>query len=257
MTGYEEDIMIPEPDNEKKEETRKLFLTNFQQRRLTDVEFILGQIKFINKKMWIGQFVVFVLLCVFSNWYIGLDEVDYRSYSFISTMTPALFVFQIDELSKLFNRKRLELEMATRFSVKKLMLSRMIVLGMTDLFVMMGWIAGLHIISGKDYWDLLLYTAVPFNLTVIGLFFLINIVSEASSYQFAALSYMALICGVFAALPVWRQFIYAPDNQIWWVVLLIISSGLCIYMIYRVWNLFSVYGNCVKIRERDIYGINN
>lgn len=257
MTGYEEDIMIPEPDNEKKEETRKLFLANFQQRRLTDVEFIFGQIKFINKKMWVGQFAAFVLLCVFSNWYIGVDEVDYRIYSFISTITPVLFIFQIDELSKLFNRKRLELEMATRFSVKKLLLSRMIVLGMTDLFVMAGWIAGLHRISGKGYWNLLLYTSVPFNITVIGLFFLVNVVNEGYSYHFAALSYMALICGAFTVLPRWRQLLYEPDNQIWWIVMFVVSSGLCIYMIYRVWNLFSDYGSCVKLRERDIYGINN
>lgn len=251
MAGYEEYTMIPKPDNEKKEEARKLFLASFEKKRMTDIEFIWGQVRFISTRMWIGQLAALALLCICAKRYIQSPDANYCVESFISTMTPVFVIFQVDEIGNIFRRKMLELEATMRFSVKKQLLSRMIILGITDLILMAVWIVALHLMSEKAYVNLLMYTLVPFNITVTGLFFLLNFTGEGYAYRYMALSYMALVCGVFTVLPRWKNVIYAPDYQFLWVILFVVSTGLCICMMGSLWHLYSDNN---RLRERKYYG---
>ena len=69
----------------------------------------------------------------------GMQE--YRLYSLIAMVTPVLFVFQIEQFAKIYQQSMLEIELTTRFSLKKLLLARLLIFGTVDLFALAGWIA--------------------------------------------------------------------------------------------------------------------
>lgn len=230
-----EHYQIPAPAQERKEETRACLLDIKQSYQMTDLQFIFGQIGFIKPHTWIGQLAVLVLICLLLRCFLGIGYTDYRILSMVSTLTPMLLVFHIEEFARICYHSMLEIEMATKYSIKKLMLSRMCILGIVN-FVMLGvFITFLNIYLDVSLFGILLYSLVPFNITVIGLFYLLKYLGRGL-YGYWALSYTVFVCALFMIVPRIEPLIYSSDNQNIWMLVCIVSLCVLVKTIKETWK---------------------
>lgn len=228
---------LPEANLERKEETRKELHKLQTFGNMTDVQFVTGQIRFIPIRTWIGQFAVLVLICfVLCNL---RENTDRQMLSVLSAMTPLLLVFQIEELSKVFYKSMLEIEFATKYSLKKLLLSRMCILGSVDVLVI-----GILMIVLRAYYEeslilLLLYSLVPFNITVIGLLYLLKLLN-GRKYGYYACAYTAFVSACFIMLEQYRPFLYSKNQQDIWMIGLFVTTGM---LVKSIWSFQKEIGN--------------
>ena len=221
---------IPEPDMAKKEQARKKMICEMEQYRMTDLQFICGQIRFVRPSLWVVQ-MLFWLVVSTGMYRLQSDGIqEFRMYSLIAMVTPVLFVFQIEQFAKIYQQSMLEIELTTRFSLKKLLLARLLIFGTVDLFVLAGWIAFWHVGTESDLWRIALYSLVPFNLMVAGLFALLRF-EHSGHYSYIAISYMAVLGGLFDVLARWQPGIYGTENELWWFAVLLVTLLLGIWSV--------------------------
>lgn len=242
MTGEEMELkkrlkqyQVPAPDRKRKEKTRALLQDMRQPCRMTDRQFILGQIGFIRPHTWIGQLAVFVVICMILYGLLEIGYRDYRILSVVSAMTPMLLVFHIEEFAKICYKSMLEIEMATKYSLKKLVLSRMCILGTADLLVLGGFVTFLNIYLDESLFGILLYSLVPFNLTVIGLIYLLKYAGKGM-YGYQALAYTGCVCVCFVMIAFYRPLVYSRENKDMWLLVCIASLLVLVKVIREVWK---------------------
>lgn len=235
---------IPEPDLAKKEQTRKKIICEMEQWRMTDIQFICGQIRFVKPYLWLVQMLFWLLVsvCMYRLQLDGMQE--FRLYSLIAMVTPVLFVFQVEQFAKIYQQSLLEIELTTRFSLKKLLLARLLIFGTVDMFVLAGWIAFWHVGTESDLWRIALYSLVPFNLMVAGLFVLLRF-EHSGHYSYIAISYIAVLGGLFDVLARWQPGIYGTENEIWWGAVLVIT------LLLGIWSV------CVLLKYNAEKGVQN
>ena len=226
---------IPAPDLGKKEKSKALLLEIRQSYQMTDIQFLLGQIHFIRPYTWIGQLAILVVICWIFHYLIGIGYTDYRILAMISISTPVLLLFHIEEFARICYKSMLEIEMATKYSLKKLLLSRMCILGMVDLAMLGGFILFLNICLDVSLFGILLYSLVPFNFTVIGLLYLLKY-SGSGKYGYQAFSYTVFVCACFVIIPHYEPLIYSSDNQNIWFLVCIVSLCILVRTIRNVWK---------------------
>lgn len=231
-----ENYRIPEADEKARERGRKQLSEAEIPYRMTDMQFILGQIGFIRLRTWIGELLV--LGMAFTLMYCcrtKLGYTDYRMFSLLSTMTPLFLVLHIEEFARICYKSMLEIEMATRYSLTKLVLSRLSILGVVDLIVMGSWIASLNMLLDESLIEILLYSLVPFNLTVIGMLYLLKY-SEKGRYGYQAFAYTAFVCTCFIAVPHYRPAVYSSRYLNIWMLVCIISLFVLVKILKEVWK---------------------
>lgn len=231
-----EHYRIPVPNQKTKDECKKQLQGLKLSYRMTDRQFILGQIGFIRPHIWFGQMAILfvasvVILCFIKE----LQYTNYRQLSLLSTMTPLFLVFHIEELAKVYNKSMLEIEMAAKYSLKKLVLSRLCILGITDLVVMSGWILFLNSCLKESLFGILLYSLVPFNITVAGMLYLLKY-SGKGMYAYQALSYTAFVCACFIVIPHYRPLIYNSSYQDIWLLAYVLSLFVLVKNIKELWK---------------------
>ncbi|MDE6434397.1 MAG: hypothetical protein K2L07_09230 [Lachnospiraceae bacterium] len=225
---------LPPVNERKKEETRDLLQRQVSESRMTDAEFIWGQLGFIKPHTWIGQLGVFVVLCIVV-YRLRPYYTDYRFYALFSTVTPLLLVCHIEELARVCYKSTLEIEMAAKYSLKKLLLSRLFILGIVDL-LMFCLFAGFLIWQFEiSILSILLYCLVPFQITVIGLLYLLKFAGRGL-YGYQACAYTGLVCVCFVILSHYRPKIYSIDSQMYWVMAVLAAFVVLVWVAKDIWK---------------------
>ena len=231
---------IPEPDMEKKEQTKMLLKKANMTFHMTDMQFILGQMGFIRWRVWIGQFVMLLVICMIIRSHVMTYTMNYLALPMISALAPLLLVFNIEEIARISYRSMLEIEMVAKYSLKKLMLSRLCILGVTDLIMLTVFILYLNMYSEKGLFLIVLYSLVPFNITVIGLLHLLKY-QKKGRYDYMALAYTLLVCVIFVLAPQRRPVFYSGAYDNIWILAFLISFGILLRKLLSVWKHV---GNC-------------
>lgn len=226
---------IPEPDREKREQTKKLLRETDVVFHMTDRQFVFGQMGFIRRRVWIGQFALLAIICMVLCTYLMTNIMDYMVLPMFSALTPLLLVFNIEELARISYRSMLEIEMATKYSLKKLMLSRLCILGITDLVVLTAFIFLLNMYLGNSLYLIVMYSLIPFNITVIGLLHLLKYQSKGR-YDYMALAYTLIVCVVFVTVPQRKPVLYSGAYENIWTLVFLLSFGLLIKKLLSVWR---------------------
>lgn len=239
---------IPAPDQSAKESCKEELRKIKMPYQMTDGQFILGQLGFIKPYIWFGQIAI-LFVALIAILYFG-KELPYTSYtqlSLLSAMTPLFLIFQIEELAKIYNRSMLEIEMATKYSLKKLVLSRLCILGITDLAVLGVWIFFLNCYLKENLFGILLYTLVPFNITVAGMLYLKY--SGKGMYAYQALSYTVFVCVCFIVIPHERPLIYNSRYLDIWMLMYVLSLFGLVKNIKELWKNME-HGERLLMTER-------
>lgn len=197
------------PESQRK----KAFLNNIRQPGIGYFKFILLQAAYIRKWVWGLSFAVFAVALI------GGSFMDREVIWVLSALMPYLAAVSIAENVRSEVYGMAELEMASRFSLKSVVLARMGILGVFHL-VLLGLLVPLGYMHGvSTALQTGVYLLVPYLLTNAGGLWLVRkIRSRETSY--VCMGYAIII----SAFPIVSKYtitlLYQPEVFGWWLVLL-------------------------------------
>ena len=200
----EEAFRAPEP--KRKQE----FLKKLPIRRISFRQFIWIQAAYIKKSTWLLSFGIFTAALV------GGGILEKNMLWFLSAMMPFLAVSAIAESSRSELYGMAELEMATRFSLRSVVLARMGILGLLHFAVLC---AAAILGGGGTFLQMGVYLLVPYLLTDVGgLWFARKFHGREAFYACLCL---ALVVGI---LPMVSEYLmqtwYHREVFGWWLAIL-------------------------------------
>lgn len=179
--------------------------------------FVAAQFFYIGKWGWyssLGVFFIALFLCEYT---------DKNVLWIFSAIVPFLAVTLMAEGLRSQSYGMAELELATRFSLKSLILARMAIMGIGHLFLLnlitfLGCRQG-----GLSFWHTGVYLLVPYLLTnVSGLYLARRIRGRECIYGILA------VATVVAVVPFVGKLLYKEGFFIWWLVALAVLGVLAV-----------------------------
>lgn len=212
----------PLPDENKKNQTvlKAAVLTSRlspAESTMSFGEFFLSQIKFIRKKVWLGQFFTLIFCTAVIFYSSGTNSI-----SLISALVPLIFTFGVGELSRAFQYKTAEMELSTPFTLNQVMLSRLTILGLTDVLVLTFIIIMTAVFFPISIFRIFMYLCVPFLITSFGCLCILNYVhTKECNYYCIALG-VFVMAGSFALSEI-APSLYEASLISGWFILFAIS----------------------------------
>lgn len=198
------------------------------------------QIRFIRKKVWFMQFFT-VVLCGFM---LRNHSEAKNTVGMISAFLPFLFLASTGELSRAFVYHTAEMELSTRFTLYQVMLSRITILGLTDVFLLtiMSAVATTYLSANLLF--IFMYFCVPFLVTSFGCLFILNHVHTGECNYYCG-AWGGSVVAVSFCLAKWMPALYEA-SLIWcWCVLFVIA------LLGAGFESYSLLKNC----KRDVLGM--
>lgn len=221
----------PKPVHEKE------FVKQFPRPAISTASFIVSQIGYIPKYVWIASFAV--LLTALAG--AGLFEKDMLWV--ISALIPFIAVSFVTENARSDTYRMTEFEMAARFSLKGIIFARMGILGIFHFFILTLLIPISAIYSSATVFQAGLYLLVPYLLTnFTGLWAVRKIYGRESIY--ACMGIAISVSGLNMFSKTIFPYIYTDEYNLNWLILLLIIGILVIIELHKnlkqteelVWN---------------------
>lgn len=220
--------LLPQSSKDSQEQTIRKARLKMNRYEGTDStnsfwDFFMNQFLFIRKSVWIMQFsltALFVFIIV-------LRGGDLSPISHISALVPLLFLSWAKELSRSLTYGTAELEITTRFTLRQVLLSRIVIMGLTDIFILTfcslfsAWKFSLGISQT------IMYIFVPFLLTATGCLFILNHLSLSRSNWYCG-GWCGMIMISFFYFSYWEGKIFTRALLLGWYVAFFISLILII-----------------------------
>ena len=216
-----------------KPERKRTFTRQMGIQKINLFHIVLMQARYISKWVWIfsGVFLaIAVLMAQCTEW---------KYVSMILGFIPFLVMLTVTESTNSYVHGMEELELSARFSLKSIVLARMMMLGLGNFVVL----AGVMFVLRNQMQINIAYVLAPYFLTAGGgLYIARNMRGKDST--FACFSLAALVCVLQLYLPWQFTFITEPPNTWMWVCLCVIGIMFTVRESYRtirmtedlVWN---------------------
>lgn len=216
-----------------KPQRKQAFIRQFGVKKINLFPLAVMQIRYISKWVWI----VSALFCGFT--YASIQVMETRYVSMIFALIPFLVMVSITESMRSYRYGMEELESSARFSLKSIVMVRMLILGIANLIVL---IAIMKILSGKLEFHIL-HIFASYFMTASGGFYIVRKIrgNESTFFCFT----LAMVVSVLQILLPW-QFteIYLPIYTPLWFVVCAMGMIITIRESYRtirmtedlVWN---------------------
>lgn len=212
-------IALEAPAPRRKEQ----FLKNLprEEHGVSNLAFMLSQAAYIQKGVWL----ISVLVLAGAVW--GAGYYRQEAVCVVSALMPFVAVSTLVENARSTVHNMAELEMASRFSLRSVLLARMSIMGLVHLLlfaIIVPFVGNTQMVSlGRTG----VYLLVPYLLTnVLGLYFSRKFHGLGKSYFFLGIACMVSVLG-FAArgmLPI----LYDSQQFGWWIVALLLLVGMAI-----------------------------
>lgn len=217
----------PEPKHKSE------FIKKYRYNEISSVSFLLSQIRFIRKWVWAVSVVLFAGLVVSCEFLIRRQA----SVWLISALVPFIAVTAFAESTKSLTYEMDELEKATRFSVKSILLARMEIIGFFHLIlffvlsVIVRGYTGIHFIRNG------IYLLVPYLLTnFICMLFVRGNPRGAELIQIYTKAAVFISAAIFIAER-YLSFLYQERYFIWWMVAFVLLFAATVREYGgRIWN---------------------
>lgn len=225
---------VPEPDRQEKEK----FLRMLPQPQISILKFIFIQASYIRKQtLFLSILLLFPALQ-------GANSIRTGDLWVASAFIPFLGLLAVAESTRSTTYGMGEFEMATRFSLKSIVLARMSVLGLLDAFILCCFIPLCYIDSNLSIIQTGVYLLVPYLLTVnISLWITRHFHGREVIYACVSVAAMVSVANV--VLCTGADYVYQFYYLKWWLILSVLLVGEMIYEAYRTikqteelaWNL--------------------
>lgn len=202
--------------------TRKReFLNRIPQSKISNLAFLRVQITYIPQYVW-GTFGIILGIAILGGCFLEQDILWV-----ISALIPFIALTAVTEHVRSEVYLMAELEMSARFSLKSVLLARMMILGMVHLILMMLLIPICTIYNAVSVFQTGLYLLVPYVLTsAIGLWGTRKIQGRESMYW--CMGTAIGISGMNLFIQNIFPIVYEMKYSVIWLVVLIISVAIII-----------------------------
>lgn len=247
---YMRQYTIPPYDHQKMQQTvrltRQAYRERLLSRRISFWEFIRMQVHFIGRWVWLAQAsLVFGFFILLTMHHFGQTDLQHILLLF-SAISPMIAFIGFPELLKSYAHEMDEIESCSRFSMRKLMGARMLILGLSDLFCLTVILAISSLHSSTIILRFLFYLFVPFNLTCCGcLTVLSHVKSRQGGYYCGAICILCM--AVFIGLSLVKKYYEAVTTGIWAAMFIMTL----IYIVVEVVQAFRSF-NCYCSKEETI-----
>ena len=199
--------------------------------------FLVLQIKFIGWKIWLLQGLVLAVLCYFLTVIFGEDLYKIKRYSAVSICSISIMILMmaVPFIQRSLRYKMHESEMATYFSSVRLLIAKLLMIGIGDIFILNGI---LLLIVFKNYLSIgsaLLYVIFPFLLTSWGFMYLLGHIPQ-QLFSPCCIGLCAILYICIALLNKFVPIVFQQTFSAAWaavcLVLLLLCSSQFRYIIY-------------------------
>ena len=200
------------PAPKRKEE----FINLVNPSKMSVGRFLLTQMGYIRKSTWV--IFALILICIAVSPFV----LDYATLWFISALMPILAMSLVTESARSERYNMAEIEAATRFSLRSVIMARMVILGAINLIaILTATPIGVKFCNFES-WTSGLYVVTPFFLTAsIGLSLVRKIKGQAGFYAVMAEAFLISIVMLLnknAALGV-----YSPGAAKLWGIVTVVA----------------------------------
>lgn len=206
--------------------SRKAFFDSENRRRISYIEFMTQQIRYIRKFWWILQFVVIAGLYIFIT--AADSTMDMRRM--LGAAAPLFAILMVPELWKNQNAQSIEVETASYFSLRQIYAARMTAFALADGLLLTAFVisAAAGGIMGAE--EILIQFLLPMTVTCCICFRMLC--SEAVSSEYIAI-FLSLMWTGFWMLVVVDDVIYDRISMPLWAAVLILSIAYFAYVVRK------------------------
>lgn len=222
-----------QPKEEKLEETLKrskeIFYTNIQKKDISYLEFLYQQAGYIQKRWWLFQLIVLLLVWFVAQWNKSDDWIQ-RS---MGVFAPAFVIMLIPELWKNRSSHSMEIEATAFFSLRQIYSARMLLFAMVDSLLLSVFAAVVSFTAQIRVEELLIQFFLPMAVTCCICFGTLCSKYMASEYIAIILSIMWTAIWILVIL---KDSIYSAISTPVWI-----GTGCCcvIYMVYVIQRILN------------------
>ena len=176
--------------------------------------FIKTQIRFIDIKVWIFQ----ILLLGVYAFFVCSTLHNIEGFLLLVPVTPIVVFIGTSELSRSYRYRMAEMEIPTRFSLPQVVLARLVIIVIADLFTL----TCLMIITALQAYTaisaLILYGMVPCLIAAYGCLWIMNRSHSSYSQYYTATYCIALSVMGYISINLWPVWYNASAQGIWLLV---------------------------------------
>lgn len=205
------------------------FIRSLPRHCISTKSFVLRQIPFIKKKVWILS--LFILLPTL----LGVCFSSKNIIWIVSSFIPFLALLLITESTKSAIYGMNELEMSSRFSLKSVVLARLIVLGIFNFILFVILIIICYGISKISLLQISIYLFVPYLLTTtISLYIMRHFQSKETIYWCMAVA--IIVSGMNTIIHYMADFLFNANYLILWTILTLPLLASTIHETYKIFK---------------------
>ena len=212
------------------EKSKLIYKDSKKYKVISNTEFLLLQIKYINKKLWLSQLVIVFLFSVLLLNDTS-ENISQVSSIYFSLAIPLLVISAIPEIYRSIQYGLFEIESCSYFSLKKVYLSKLLIIGMADLVFATIIILLTSKTTGLAFYQLIIYFLVPFNSTCCICFTSMSNLEKKSSYL-NCISIGLIWTVILFSLSKYTYIYEILQNRIW-IVLIIMSMFYMAFIINK------------------------
>lgn len=189
------------------------FLSSLNYPKIRWSDFILSQLGYIRKRVWIASFFLYLAAILLGTL---MDRGDMKLLWSISAILPYLAMITITETARSAVYGLAELEMTTRYNLRSVLFARMTALGVGNLITL---ILMLPILTGKinlNIFKIGIYLLVPYLITSFLSYKIINHVRTKDLSYYCAAVAAAVSCFGLIFGQIWKV-IYQQQYFILWL----------------------------------------
>lgn len=217
----------PEP------ERKTYFLRKYSRTEIDMLHMIATQVHYISKWIW----VISVLFCIVA--FVITRHIEIKYVSTIFALIPFLVLLSVTETTRSYRYEMEELELSARFSLKSIVLARMIILGIGNMAVLI--MAAVFI--GNRMYGNILYMMVPYFLTAAGGLYLLRKIRGMEGTA-ACCAFSVIISGMETFVSWKHSILYTRQYISLWLLVCVFGLMLMMREGYRairmtedlVWN---------------------
>lgn len=205
------------------------FIHSLPRPHISTKTFICSQIPFIKKSVWLMS--ILILLPV--AW--AASFASENTVWIVSAFTPFLALLLIAENTKSAIYGMNELEMSARFSLKSVVLARLIILGVFNFGIFCIIIPVCHVANSISFMQTGVYLFVPYLLTTsISLYLVRRFRNKEVIYGCMAVA--VFVSGVNMTLRYMADFLFQTNYLVWWIVAALFLFGITAKEFYHTFK---------------------
>lgn len=206
-----------------------------EENKTSYIEFVFSQILYVKSNLWFMQIAILVF-CLTGILYF---DKDLWIVAWVSAMLPLFMLCGMLEVSKSFIDNVVELELVTKYTLRQVMVARILIVGVLSFLLLSIVFVSSGIKMDHFSFLVLVYMSVPFLTTIFLCAFITNRMSDWNS-KFMSTAIGVSIAAIAGSFAFYYPQIYKESMRKYWYVMVLFLSAAIIAETLRILN------NCNK-----------